>query len=678
MSRTGRTGRQRPATNDPDFELAVAAFNEGRLNDTAQLCTAVLTRDPSYGPANYFFGVAALRAGDYTQARDALESALALMPDDSATQADLAATYMGFGRVEEAKRLLKKIPGKQRDNVNYFILLAQACSLADDKKEAYRAYRRANQLLPGDVSILKPLSDLVAVFDGAAAGVQLFEDAMGSVGRRLELLTALGLFQYSQSMLDDAIQTFQTVLTDNPTDGSAIVGLFSAYQKACLWTQARELENRLDVLTSAAMAAGNSPEEHPLLHVGRSQDSTSALKLTILRSAPIERESSLLPRQPALPRRDGRLTIGYISTDLKDHPVAHLCAGMFGAHDRKAHRVIAYSLGNDDDSAYRSNIAQSCDKFVDLRSVSSSFVAAQMIREDEVDILVDLNGWTTDARLHILAHRPASIQVNYLGYPGTCGSGFHDYIIADRIICPEEEVPYYSEAFAYLPHSYQINDDRQAIDPDRPSRTQAGLPEDGFVLACFNRAEKIDEASFRSWMRIMEQIPNSVLWLAATAGLTERTLRDAAQQHGISRERLIFAPRAPKPQHLARLGHVDLAVDTGIYNGHTTTSDALWAGVPVISVTGSHFASRVSTSLLKAVGLGELACSELGECADLAVELARDPERLGRLRQALSTPADTPLFRTADTVRSLEDLYGQMADRYDRRDPPAMISALAS
>ncbi|MEE2970913.1 MAG: tetratricopeptide repeat protein [Pseudomonadota bacterium] len=677
MSKTGRTGRQRRGTDDPEFELAVAAFNEGRLNDSARLCTAVVTRDPSYGPAHYFFGVAALRAGDYTQARDALERGLALMPHDSATQADLAATYLGFGLVGEAKRLLKKIPGKQRDNVNYFILLAQVCALADDRKEAHRAYRRANELLPGEVSILKPLSDLVAVFDGADAGVRLFKDAMGSVGRRPVLLTALGLFQISQSMLDEAIQTFQTVLADNPSDGSAIVGLFIAYQKACLWTRAKELENKLDELTSVAMAAGNSPEEHPLLYVGRSQDSASALKLTRLRSAPIERESSILPRPPALPRRDGRLTIGYISTDLKNHPVAHLCTGMFGAHDRKAHRVIAYSLGNDDDSAYRRNIAQSCDKFVDLRSVSSSFVAAQMIREDEVDILVDLNGWTTDARLHILAHRPAPIQVTNLGYPVTCGSGFHDFIIADRIICPEAEAPYYSEAFAYLPHSYQINDDRQAIDPDRPSRTHAGLPEDAFVLACFNRAEKIDEASFLSWMRMLERVPDSVLWLASTAGLTERTLRDAAQLHGISGERLIFAPRAPKPQHLARLGHVDLAVDTGIYNGHTTTSDALWAGVPVITVTGSHFASRVSTSLLEAVGLDELACSSLEEYENLAVDLAGDPERLGHFRQALSTPADTPLFRTADTVRSLEDLYGQMADRYDRSDPPAIISAPA-
>jgi protein O-GlcNAc transferase len=321
-------------------------------------------------------------------------------------------------------------------------------------------------------------------------------------------------------------------------------------------------------------------------------------------------------------------------------------------------------------------IQRDCDKFVDIISLSRT-EAAQRIYRDQVDILVDLKGYTKDTRLAICALRPAPVQVSYLGFPGTTGADFIDYIITDKIVTPEEHAPYYSEKFVYLPHCYQVNDNTQPIANKAWKKKDFGIPENSFVFCSFNRSYKIDPVMFDVWMRILQQVPESVLWLLFSNKTAEENLRREAVDRGVQSERLISARMLPKDAHLARLRCSDLALDTRIVNGHTTTSDALWAGVPVITLQGGHFASRVSSSALSAIGLPELITHSLEEYEALAVQLAHNPAELQELRQRLArNRLVTPLFDTPRFVRNLESAYKEMWKIFLAGETPRQIEVL--
>jgi protein O-GlcNAc transferase len=300
------------------------------------------------------------------------------------------------------------------------------------------------------------------------------------------------------------------------------------------------------------------------------------------------------------------------------------------------------------------------DQFIDIRE-SSHIDAAKRIYADGVDILVDLKGHTKGSRLGILACRAAPIQVHYLGYPGTTGADCIDYLITDRIVTPEEHAPYYSEKLVFLPHCYQVNDHQQEIASRNWNRETLGLPDKGFVFSSFNLPYKIDPVMFDCWMRILQQVPDSVLWLFGDNENTRYNLRQEAADRGVDPDRLVFAQKLEKAEHLSRLQWADLALDTRIVNGHTTTSDSLWAGVPVVVLQGGHFASRVSSSLLHAVGLSELVTYRLEEYEKIAVQLASRPSELKAVRLKLnSNRLKKPLFDTARFVRNLENAYRAM------------------
>jgi predicted O-linked N-acetylglucosamine transferase (SPINDLY family) len=302
----------------------------------------------------------------------------------------------------------------------------------------------------------------------------------------------------------------------------------------------------------------------------------------------------------------------------------------------------------------RLRVRQAFDVFHDVRSLGDEEIAA-LARRDGIDIAVDLKGYTKDTRTGVFAHRAAPVQISYLGYPGTMGAPFMDYLVADRTVIPEAQRQHYSEKLIYLPHSYQANDDTREIAQPAPTRREAGLPPDGFVFCCFNNSYKITAAEFDIWMRLLGSREGSVLWLLKTNASAEQNLRKQAQRHRIDPERLIFAERAPPALHLARHGHADLFLDTFLYNAHTTASDALWAGLPLVTVAGKGFASRVAASLLQACGLAELVADSPERYEQLAQALAADPQKLASLRAKLAANRRTaPLFRSKDFVRQLE------------------------
>jgi predicted O-linked N-acetylglucosamine transferase (SPINDLY family) len=389
----------------------------------------------------------------------------------------------------------------------------------------------------------------------------------------------------------------------------------------------------------------------------------------------VDTAAAKLPAVPARCITDGRITVGYLSADFQEHATAHLTAALFALHDRTRFRVIAYSYGADDGSPMRRRLVRTFDQFVDLISASHAEAAAR-IRADGVDILVDLKGYTRDARPQIAASRPAPVQVSYLGYPGTMGTDAIDYVLADAFVLPADQQSHYSEKIVHLPGSYQANDCRRPIAAHVPTRGECGLPESGFVFCCFNSSEKITPRIFDVWIRLLAAVPGSVLWLLASSPqAVENLSREAEARLTGAATRLVFAPTLPNPDHLSRFALAGLFLDTLPYNAHTLAADALWAGCPVLTCACGAFPSRVAGSLLRAAGLPELVTESLADYEALALRLAADPAGLEVLRERLrSTRLTVPLFDSMRFTRQIEAAFEIMWHRYLDREPPRPFS----
>lgn len=351
------------------------------------------------------------------------------------------------------------------------------------------------------------------------------------------------------------------------------------------------------------------------------------------------------------------LVVGYLSGDYREHPTPSLVADLFAAHDREIVRVHAYSLGPDDGGGQRRRIAASADRFVDLAGTPDA-AAARRIRDDGVHILVDLMGWTSDAHPRIVAYRPAPLQVNWLGYPGTSGSPAHDYLIADPVVLTLGEEVHCSEQVVRLPGCYQPNS-RRTLAP-APTRRDAGLPATGVVYCCFNLPWKLERNRFALWMRVLREVPGSVLWLLDGGPEATGNLRTQAAAAGVDPDRLVLAPRLPAAEHLARYRVADLFLDTLPYNAHTTASDALWAGCPVLTRRGDGFAGRVAASLLSAAGLHDLIAETDEDYEAIARRLGERPEELEALRARLAHPDTLPPFDATGFARHIEAAYAEM------------------
>ncbi|MBT8622637.1 hypothetical protein AOC22_07090, partial [Polynucleobacter paneuropaeus] len=359
-----------------------------------------------------------------------------------------------------------------------------------------------------------------------------------------------------------------------------------------------------------------------------------------------------------------KIRVGYFSADFHNHATGYLMAELFELHDKSQFELVGFSFGPIAIDEMRQRLKKSFDQFIEVGSKSDVEVA-KLSRELNIDIVVDLKGFTQDARTGIFAHRSAPIQVNYLGYPGTIGADYMDYIIADKTLIPPQSQQSYSEKVVYLPNSYQVNDRQRIVSDKQFTRQELGLPENGFVFCCFNNNFKILPATFAGWMRILKAVEGSVLWLLQDNHWAPENLKKEAEKQGIAADRLLFAERLPLPEHLARHRQADLFLDTFPYNAHTTTSDALWAGLPVLTLMGESFASRVAASLLNAIGLPELITSTQQEYEALAIELAQNPQKLIEIKLKLAKNRLTaPLFDTPLFTKNLEATYIKMYERY--------------
>jgi predicted O-linked N-acetylglucosamine transferase (SPINDLY family) len=470
---------------------------------------------------------------------------------------------------------------------------------------------------------------------------------------------------------DAAWDSFQAARQLGDYSVTALSGLARAAAAACDWRRtARISRELLPRIANAEFAI----EPFTLLHYS----GDASLLLTCAKSFV---RNQLPPKRRPLWKggvwRNEKIRVGYLSGGLHQHPTAALSVDLFESHDRSRFEVIGFSTGPDDDSPMRKRIVNAFDSFYDVRAKSDRDIA-ELINSMRVDILVDRSGYTTNSRPGVFADRPAPIQVNYLGYPGTLGADFYDYVIADPTVLPFDQQEFFSERIVHLPDCYQSNDSKRAIVASAMTREQANLPANGVVFCCFNNPAKITAQIFDIWMRLLRQVPRSTLWLLGDQGIAAENIRREAMSRGVEMERVVFAPWTEPGLHLARHRLADLFLDTLPFNAHTTASDALWAGVPVITCYGESFAGRVAASLLKAAGMPELVTTNLNEYEALALRLATDPTQLDALRERLEkTRLDSPLFDTRRYRTHIEEAFTEMWQIWQRGDRPISFTVPA-
>ena len=467
---------------------------------------------------------------------------------------------------------------------------------------------------------------------------------------------------------DEGLACFKKALELDPDINFVLGDIIHVKMKCCEWV---ELPSFINNIQKKILSRDKVISPFPLLSL---IDDPSLQKIC----AEIYTETKypfnqILGEIPKRPRQE-RIRVAYFSADFRNHPVSFLTAELFELHDKGRFEIIAFSYGADDKSAIRKRLKNSFTQFIDVRTLSDKEVA-QLSRKLNVDIAIDLGGYTAENRTSIFSFRVAPIQVSYIGYLGTMGSEYIDYLISDRTIIPEDSKDFYSEKIAYLP-SFQANDSRKKISKKLFTRSNLGLPDSGFVFACFNNNYKILPDIFQCWMQILKSTPESVLFLYAENESAKNNLLNKAAANGIASERLVFGLRLPPEEYLARYQLCDLFLDTAPYNAGTTCSDALWAGLPVLTLMGKSFASRVAASLLTAIDLPDLITTTLEEYQVLAIELAENPNKLSELKDRLAKNRLTsPLFNTLLFTKSLESVYDEMMGRYWLGLPPDHIQS---
>ena len=629
----------------------------GNLSDAARLYAQAIRADSRNFEALLSLGVLNCDAGQYEDARRLLAEAVKLNPDAAAAHHAHGRALQGLGRNGEALAAFDSVLERTPDHAEAMFRRANALLGLRRFREAAAAYDRYLTSDPKSaqawhnrgvaLSELKKFADACSSFGEA---IMLRPDSAQSWHNR-------GLVQSELQDWDAAIRDHEQALTLVPDLAYARGHLVFAKLAACDW---HGLDAERAKVTAGVRAG--LPTIVPFGNIMVSQSPADQMQCTRIWMG---RYAAPPPARWRGERYDhSRIRIAYVSGDFRVHPVAMLMAGVFERHDRTRFETIGVSFGPDDASAIRARVAGAFEHFIDARG-KSDFEIAVRLREMETDIVIDLMGPTSGCRTGIFTSRPAPVQVNYLGYPGTMAAAFMDYILADRVVIPAEEHRHYSEKVVYLADTYLAGDNTRAISRATPSRIELGLPEGGFVFCSFNNSYKFTPDMFVVWMRILAAVEGSVLWLPEGNASARRNLLREAEARGIAADRVLFAPYLDDPaDHLARLARADLFLDTLPCNAHTTASDALWAGLPVVTCKGATFAGRVAASLLHAAGLDELITESLAAYEAMAISLARDSTILQAIKAKLARNRHTTaVFDTAKFTRNLEAAYEHMHAR---------------
>ena len=604
---------------------------------------------------------------EYDNALDAYDKSIKIDPKYEEAYSNKGNSLYELKRFDEALLCHDKALSLKPNSAEGWFNSGNALNELKRFDEAIASYDKALSLMPdyaeawsnkgNALNELKRFDDAIAHYDKALSLKPDYAKGWANKGHTLHEL----------KRYDEAIASYDKALSLKPDIDWLPGDLLHLKMRMCSWT---DFDNSVGVISKKVMA--NEKVSSPFSLLSLSDDAFLNKKCSETYSQeryPVNSALGLIHKAT----KKEKIRIGYFSADFRNHAVSILTAELFELHDKNRFEIIAFSFGIDDKSPIRSRLSKACDQFIDVGEIPDLEIA-KLSRDLQIDIGVDLGGHTADARTGIFSYRAAPIQLSYIGYLGTMGINYYDYLLADETIIPDDLQKFYSEKIIYLP-SYQVNDRRRLISDRQFTKSELGLPDLNFVFCCFNNNYKILPSTFEGWIRILKAVDSSVLFLYAENKWAEKNLREAFEVGGVDGLRLIFASRISNEENLARYRACDLFLDTFPYNAGTTASDALWAGVPVLTRMGQSFPSRVAASLLKAIGLPELITTSQEEYEALAIELALNPQKLADIKLKLANNRlTTPLFDTPRFAKNLEAAYLQMYERYQADLPPDHIS----
>ncbi len=686
-----------PRSFDALGNFAGVLYSLGRYDEAIAAYDQALAIIPDHPETLYNRGNALLLLGRNEEALAAFDQALTHKPDHPDMLINRGSALLRLERAEEALATFDRVLDTQSDHAVALHNRGSALKVLGRCEEALEAYGKVLDRTPDNVAVLNDCAGALLLLRRPEEALAIFErmlaiapDHPDALGNRVDLLHVLGRH-------DEAVEGYDTLLAAAPHDANALYkrgkSLWATGRREAAmdsYERARALEHPLadGELAMCRMRVADWREASELAGVlsariaeGKYVDPFLTLVFGL---HPREQLKSAMrfvrTKAPAVPKpfvhtaatRTDKLRIAYVSSDFRQHPVGVAIAELLERHDRRRFEIVGVSYGANDASDTRARIVKALDEFHDVASDTDDHRVAALLNGLQAHIAVALNGLTGGGRLGVLAHRPAPIQVSYLGYAGTTGADFIDYVLADATALPFDQQPFFAEKIVQLPGCYHANDTTRQVPARTPTRSELGLPDRGLVFCCFNQSYKITAPVFDVWMRLLAQAPDSVLWLTKMDDLTHANLRREAAARGITPERLIFAPRVERIEdHLARQRAADLFLDTLPYNAHSTACDALWTGVPVVTCMGSSFAGRVAASMLEAAGLPEQVTHSLADYEALALALAANPARLSSMRRKLADSRTTcPLFDADRFRRNVEAAYTTMWETYRRGESP--------
>jgi len=660
----------------PDSEI-IKIFHRGlsshQLGQFTQAMTAyeqVLSKQPKHFDALHLLGVVAAQTNNPSLAAELIGKAIKINPSSAYAYSNLGTALQELKRLDDALASYNKAIALKPDYAEAFNNRGNALLKPKRLDDALASYNKAIALKPDYAEAfnnrgtalqeLKRLDVALASYDKAIALKPDYAEAFYNRG------TALQEF----NRLDEALASYNKAIALKP-DYEFLAGKrLHLRMKLCQWT---DFPEEIEALVKGLQEGKSVTQPYELS--GLLDSPELLLKASQLYAdVKFKKQEALGPILKRAP--DGKIRIGYYSADFRNHAVSYLMAELFELHDKSRFEILGFSFGSNANDEMRQRVSKTFDRFIDVRKMSDKEVS-KLSRELGVDVAVDLVGYTKDSRTSIFAERAAPVQVSYLGYIGSMGVDYIDYIIADKIVVPIEQQLNYSEKIAYLPNSYQVNDSKRKISDRQYTKKEFGLPEEGFIFCSFNNNFKILPAIFDGWMRILKAVDSSVLWLFVDNHTAAVNLRLEAENRGVDSNRLVFATNMPLEDHLARYRLADLMLDTLPYNAGTTASHALWAGLPVLTCMGKLFVGRMAASLLGAIDLPELITTSLEEYEAKAIELASNPDKLREIKDKIGRNRQTtPLFDTKLFTRHIEAAYVAMYDRYQGELPPDVIEVI--
>jgi protein O-GlcNAc transferase len=671
--------------DNTDLRMMLSAIRQqlGRTDQALLVLDEVLRKDPRHYGAQRARGVLFASRGDHESAIADLRSAIEAAPRDASIQYDLGLVFDMAGDAASALRQYERALDLDAGFVPASLNRGYVLTRLGRLEEALENNSALSVRFPNMREAHYNVAEVLIALRRPAEAVIACDRAIGldpgyakaHIDRALAL-AELGRLDEAQGSLDQArVLDGAAVHSFNAGFAQQIGGFLDQFdarslylhrlyqqQEDCDWRRRSEFIRNLERLIIDGVAEGREINDVHLPFRALALPISDHAKLTLARGVGRKLQTGVAPFVHVA-NTNARLRVGYVSPDFRVHPAAFLTRQLYGLHDRKRFEIFAYSLAPDDHSDVRRDIVQGVDCFRDLSMRSAREIATQ-IRDDQIQIAVDLSGYTNFTRPDVFAFQPAPIQVSYLGFPGTLGTDYMQYALVDETVCPPGAQSAWTEKLVYMPDTYYVTDNHTRVASARAKREDFGLPSDGVVFCCFNNSYKIEPEAFGIWMRVLSRVPNSVLWLLGRADLMQNNLRREAQALGISADRIIVAPFLPREIHLTRYPLADLFLDTLHYNAHTTAVDSLWMGVPVLTLPGATMPARVGASLLKSCGLPEMIVGNAQEYEDKAVLLATDRRELGALRNRLAGLRRTcTLFDTEYFVRNLERAYKMMWGR---------------